>query len=86
MKKITLEFKNQAELDQHKAAFIKDSGFLISAQKNLDMGTDVELKINLLDEKQKLTYTGKVVWITPQSSELSTDIQIGLQLKPQTSS
>lgn len=48
--------------------FISNGGLFIPTKKNFNMGDVIPLIITLLDENNKYSVNGKVVWITPQNA------------------
>ena len=54
----------------HKAymPFLNQGGLFIPTDKQYFLGDEVFLLLSLMEEKQRLPVTGKVVWITPKGA------------------
>lgn len=77
---ISFEVKDKAELKTMEMPFVKNGGIFILAQRNLQLNTDVEINLKLLDENENFSAKGKVIWTTPQQNTgYSTDTLIGVQ-------
>ena len=59
--------------------FIKDGGLFIPTQKQYQLGDEVFLLLNLMDEPEKIPVAGKVVWITPKGAQGNRAAGIGVQ-------
>uniref|UniRef100_A0A0Q9YFL8 PilZ domain protein n=2 Tax=Candidatus Berkiella cookevillensis TaxID=437022 RepID=A0A0Q9YFL8_9GAMM len=61
--------------------FVKGGGLFIPTTKPYEMGDEVFMILNLMEETEKLSVSGKVVWITPNGSQGNKASGIGVQFK-----
>lgn len=59
--------------------FLKGGGLFVPTAKSYNLGDEVFLLIALMDEKDRLPVTGKVVWITPSNAQGNRTAGIGVQ-------
>lgn len=45
--------------------FVTDGGLFVRSNKSHNLGDEVFLLIELMDEEEKIPVTGKVVWVSP---------------------
>lgn len=58
--------------------FIKNGGIFIKTTSNYSLGTTLSINLKLLDEAP-ITFTGKVVWITPKREQNQMPEGVGVQ-------
>ena len=63
--------------------FVKNGGLFIPTNKQYQLGDEVFLLLNLMDESERIPVAGKVVWITPRNSEGYRSTGIGVQFSEQ---
>ena len=81
MEKISVTVKDMKEFEKSKVPFIKNGGLFVPAEKELAIGTEVKLEVNLTAEKKQLSLSCKVVWVTPQeSADKDSNMLLGIQL------
>ena len=59
--------------------FITNGALFVRTDKSLELGDEVFLLIKLIDEPEKFTIRGKVVWITPTCAQAARVPGIGVQ-------
>lgn len=59
--------------------FIKGGGLFIQTSRRYVLNDEVFVVLTLMDEKEKLPFVGKVVWITPKGSHGNRMPGIGVQ-------
>ncbi len=59
--------------------FINNGGLFIPTNKQYQLGDDVFILLNLMDEAERIPVSGKVIWITPRNSEGYRSTGIGVQ-------
>jgi len=59
--------------------FVKGGGIFIPTKKSYALGDEVFIMLSLMEEKEKLSSSGKVVWITPEGAQANKATGIGVQ-------
>ena len=59
--------------------FITHGGLFIPTNRDYDLGQELFLLLNLMDETEKIPVQAKVVWKTPAGSENFRAVGIGVQ-------
>src|SRR5690554_8197329 len=78
---LTLTIKDKAVLYAAYMPYIRQGGLFIPTQKQYQLGDEVFLLLNLMDEPEKIPVAGKVVWITPKGAQGNRAAGIGVQFK-----
>jgi type IV pilus assembly protein PilZ len=65
---ISLKISNETMLYQAYMPFLKNGGLFIPTTKKYEMGEEVFMLLELLDETDKLPVAGTVVWKTPAAA------------------
>lgn len=76
---LTLIIKDKAVLYAAYMPYIRQGGLFIPTQKQYQLGDEVFLLLNLMDEPEKLPVPGKVIWITPKGAQGNRAAGIGVQ-------
>jgi type IV pilus assembly protein PilZ len=76
---LTLTIKDKAVLYAAYMPFIKNGGLFIPTAKNYQLGDEVFLLLNLMDEPDKIPVAGKVVWVTPKGAQGNRAAGIGVK-------
>ena len=63
--------------------FIKTGGLFIPTTKRYNLGEELFLLLQLMDEKERIPVAGKVAWITPLGAEGNRQVGIGIQFSDQ---
>jgi len=63
--------------------FVKNGGLFIPTTKRYQLGDELFLLLQLMDDKDRIPVAGKVVWITPVGSEGNRQIGVGIQFSDQ---
>ena len=63
--------------------FIKNGGLFIPTTKSYQIGDEIFLLLQLMDEPDRIPVAGKVVWITPSGAEGNRSIGVGVQFSDQ---
>ncbi len=81
---LSLAIKDKNALYMAYMPFLKDGGLFIPTNKTYQLGDEVFMLINLMDETTRLAVAGKVVWITPKGAQGSNRATgIGIQFSGQ---
>jgi len=59
--------------------FVQNGGLFIPTSKSYQLGDDVFILLNLMDEPERIPVAGKVIWVTPRNSEGYRSTGIGVQ-------
>ncbi|MBW8074635.1 MULTISPECIES: PilZ domain-containing protein [Metallibacterium] len=76
---LPVAIKDEATLYQSYMPFLKGGGLFVPSGKRYNLGDELFLLINLMDDKERLPVTGTVVWITPQGAQGNRVAGIGVQ-------
>lgn len=80
---LSLSIKDKAALYSAYMPFITNGGLFIPTDKNYQLGEEIFLLLNVMDEPEKIPVAGKVVWITPQGAQGNRSAGIGVQFSDQ---
>lgn len=77
---LQLSIRDKVALHSHYMPFIRDGGIFIPTDRDYEFGETIGMVLRFLDRGKKLVITGKVVWVSPQSSHHSaSNPGVGLQ-------
>jgi len=76
---LTLSIKDKNSLYSAYMPFLINGGLFIPTNRHYEMGQEVFMLLNLMDETEKIPVQGKVVWKTPAGSESYRSSGIGVQ-------
>jgi type IV pilus assembly protein PilZ len=76
---LSLTIRDKAVLYAAYMPFIKNGGLFIPTNKAYNLGDEVFMLLNLMDESEKIPVAGKVVWITPKGAQGNRAAGIGVQ-------
>jgi type IV pilus assembly protein PilZ len=80
---LSLAIKDKAVLYAAYMPFVRNGGLFIPTKKEYELGDEVFMLLNLMDEAEKIPVAGKVVWMTPKASQGSRAAGIGVQFNDQ---
>lgn len=80
---LSLTIKDKYALYAAYMPFVKNGGLFIPTNKPYQLGDEVFMLINLMEEKDKLPVAGKIIWITPKGAEGNRAAGIGVQFSEQ---
>jgi type IV pilus assembly protein PilZ len=80
---LTLTIKDKSALYAAYMPFIINGGLFIPTTRDYEMGQEVFLLLNLMDETERLPIIGKIIWITPPRSGSYRPGGIGVQFSDQ---
>lgn len=61
--------------------FVKNGGLFVPTNKEYEIGNEVFMLLNLMDEAERIPVAGTVVWITPGRAQGNRAPGIGIQFK-----
>jgi type IV pilus assembly protein PilZ len=76
----TLAIKDKKQLFKSYMPFITNGGLFIPTKRMYKMGEEVFMFLVLMDETERLTIAGTVVWKTPEGGDANRAAGIGIQL------
>ena len=76
---LSLTMKDKGTLYAAYMSFIKNGGLFIPTSRYYSLGEQVFMLLNLVEEKERIPISGKVIWITPPNSEGNRAPGIGVQ-------
>lgn len=78
-KTFSLHLKDVSELQQAFMPFIVQGGLFITTLDDYDLGDNIGLSLQLLEESDIYPIDGTVIWITPPHAQDNRQAGIGLQ-------
>ncbi|MFJ1267791.1 PilZ domain-containing protein [Legionella lytica] len=79
MQQIHCVFDNLSSLYTAYMPFVKGGGLFIGTQDSYELGTELRLVVNLMNEDELYHIDAKVVWITPLEAQASRFPGLGVQ-------
>lgn len=80
---LSLAIKDKAVLYAAYMAFVKNGGLFIPTNKDYQLGDEVFMLLNLMDEPEKIPVAGRVIWVTPKGAQGNRAAGIGVQFNDQ---
>lgn len=80
---LSLTIKDKAVLYAAYMGFVQNGGLFIPTNKVYQLGEEVFLLLNLMDEPEKVPVAGKVIWVTPRGAQGNRAAGIGVQFTDQ---
>jgi len=80
---LSLTIKDKAVLYAAYMPFVTNGGLFIPTNKQYQIGDEVFLLLNLMDEAEKIPVAGKIVWVTPKGAQGNRAAGIGVQFTDQ---
>ncbi len=76
---LSLSIKDKGSLYSAYMPYVINGGLFIPTQKNFTLGDEVFMLLTLMDSKERLPVSGKVIWVTPQGAQGGKSEGIGVQ-------
>jgi len=80
---LSLAIKDKAVLYAAYMPFVKNGGLFIPTNKDYELGDEVFMLLNLMDEPEKIPVAGRVIWVTPKGAQGNRAAGIGVQFNDQ---
>ncbi|MEJ2213503.1 MAG: PilZ domain-containing protein [Gammaproteobacteria bacterium] len=80
---LSLTIKDKNALYAAYMQFVKNGGLFIPTNKKYNLGDEVFMLLNLMEEAERLPVAGKIIWITPIGAEGNRAAGIGVQFSDQ---
>ena len=78
MKKLYIEFSSDRDLYLSFMPFLKEGGLFIRSSQTIELGTEVELEVLLLDALKKSVVKGVICWLTPVGAQSGIPPGVGI--------
>ncbi|WP_417071208.1 PilZ domain-containing protein [Niveibacterium terrae] len=76
---LSLSINSKSALFAAYMPFIKNGGLFIPTNKGYNLGDEVFMLLQLMDDPAKLPVKGRVVWVTPANAQASKTQGVGVQ-------
>ena len=76
---IALTIKDKVFLHNYYMPFLQNGGLFIANRTEYEIGDDVFILLNLMDESEKIPVAGKVVWIAKKGVKSPLTPGVGVQ-------
>lgn len=76
---LNLSIKDKGALYNAYMPFVKNGGLFVPTNKQYQIGDEVFILVNMMEEQERIPIAGKVVWITPRGSQGNRVAGIGVQ-------
>lgn len=80
---LSLSIKDKNALYAAYMPFVKNGGLFIPTKREYEMGEEVFMLLNLMEETERLPIAGKIIWKTPAGAEGYRAAGIGVQFNDQ---
>ncbi|WP_031433435.1 PilZ domain-containing protein [Methylomarinum vadi] len=80
---LSLSIKDKNALYAAYMPFVKNGGLFIPTKRDYQMGEEVFMLLNLMEETERLPIAGKIIWKTPMGAEGYRATGIGVQFSDQ---
>jgi type IV pilus assembly protein PilZ len=80
---LALSIKDKNALYLAYMPFVTNGGLFIPTNRQYEMGQEVFMLLNLMEETERLPIAGKIIWITPPGSEGYRAVGVGVQFSDQ---
>jgi type IV pilus assembly protein PilZ len=64
-------------------SFVQNGGLFIPTTKRYQLGDELFLLLQLMEETERIPVSGKVIWMTPQGAEGNRAVGVGIQFTDQ---
>jgi len=65
---LSLAIKEKSSLFAAFIPFVKNGGLFIPTSKAYKLGDEIFMLLNLMDEPDRISVAGKIIWITPRGA------------------
>ena len=78
-KVLSLSIKDKSSLYASYMPFLENGGIFIPSEQTFELGEEVFMLVNLVDDNEKIPLSGKIVWITPKGAQNNKTVGVGVQ-------
>ncbi len=76
---LSLSIKDKSALYAAYMPYVTNGGLFIPTKKIFGLGDEVFMLLTLMDSKERIPVSGKVVWVTPKGAQGGKSSGIGVQ-------
>ncbi len=80
---LSLTIKEKSALFASYMPYVINGGLFIPTKRQYEMGEEVFMLLNLMEETERLPIAGKIIWITPGGAEGYRAAGVGVQFSDQ---
>jgi type IV pilus assembly protein PilZ len=80
---LSFAIKDRHSLYQSYMPFVKNGGLFIPTTKRYQLGDEIFLLLQLMEEPDRIPVAGRVVWVTPAGAEGNRTVGVGVQFSEQ---
>jgi type IV pilus assembly protein PilZ len=80
---LSFVIKDKSALYASYMPFVKNGGLFIPTTKRYQLGDEIFLLLQLMDEPDRIPVAGKVIWVTPPGAEGNRSVGVGIQFSEQ---
>ena len=80
---LSFAIKDKAALYAAFMPFIRNGGLFIPTTKRYQLGDEIFLLLQLMEEPDRIPVAGKVIWVTPPGAEGNRAVGVGVQFSEQ---
>jgi type IV pilus assembly protein PilZ len=80
---LSFAIKDRNALYQSYMPFVKQGGLFIPTTKRYQLGDEIFLLLQIMDEVDRIPVAGRVVWVTPAGAEGNRTVGVGVQFSEQ---
>lgn len=78
---LSVTIKDKQALYEAYMPFVKNGGLFIPTKKEYALGNEVFVLLSLMEENEKIPFSGRVVWVTPKGAQGNRSTGIGVQFR-----
>ena len=78
-KQLSLTITDKKDVHNHYLPMLEGGGIFVPTNDNFEFKDEVQVKVDILSEKQKASVPGRVVWITPTGAQRGLPKGVGIQ-------
>jgi type IV pilus assembly protein PilZ len=80
---LSFAIKDETALYSSFMSFVRNGGLFIPTTKRYQLGDEIFLLLQLMDEPDRIPVAGKVIWVTPPGAEGNRAVGVGVQFSEQ---
>jgi len=80
---LSFAIKDKTALYASFMPFIRNGGLFIPTTKRYQLGDEIFLLLQLMEEPDRIPVAGKVIWVTPPGAEGNRAVGVGVQFSEQ---
>jgi type IV pilus assembly protein PilZ len=80
---LSFAIKDKSALYASYMPFVRHGGLFIPTTKRYQLGDEIFLLLQLMEEPDRIPVAGKVIWVTPPGAEGNRSVGVGVQFSDQ---